>query len=132
MDFVTVVYNAMNQMVIDLINVVPTLIVALVIWLLGIYLLDLGVGLLKKVDFKGTDLDNKAINTLTQVVGMAGRVILVLIVLDYLGIARNVVGAVANGITFAVAIALGLSFGKALERDADGVVATVRRMLGRK
>ena len=132
MDFVTVVYNAMNQMVIDLINVVPTLIVALVIWLLGIYLLDLGVGLLKKVDFKGTDLDNKAINTLAQVVGMAGRVILVLIVLDYLGIARNVVGAVANGITFAVAIALGLSFGKALERDADGVVATVRRMLGRK
>ena len=80
-------------------------------------------------DLKHTKVDDKAIETLGLVINGIGRVILILVILDYLGIGRSEVAAIAQGITFAIAIALGLAFGKALETDAKNVVESLRRFL---
>ena|SRR3989344_3506212 len=129
MDTVSVILVALNQIVGQLIEVLPKLIIALIIWYLGKYFLNMAVSLISKFDLKHTKIDDKAIETLGLVVNGVGRVILVLIILDYLGIGRSVVSAVAQGITYAIAIALGLAFGKALEGDAKNVVESLRKFL---
>jgi len=55
-----------------------------------------------------------------------------LVVLDYLGVGRTIIGAVASGLTLMVAIALGLAFGKALEEDAKEIVQQFKKHLGKK
>jgi len=61
-----------------------------------------------------------------------GRLILVLVILDFLGIGRTIIAALAQGVTYAIAIALGLSFGKALEKDATKAVENFRKLLFKK
>lgn len=129
MEAVNIILVALNQLVAQLVAVLPKLIIALIIWYVGKYLISLGISLLNKVDIKKTKIDNKAIDTLSFIINIVGRVVLVLIILDYLGIGRSVVAAIAQGITFAIAIALGLSFGKALEPDAKKVTDSVRKFL---
>jgi len=126
---IEVLFSALNQLIGQLITVLPKLIIALIIWYVGKYVLSLAISIIKKFDIKGTNLDNKAIRGLSIMTNTAGRVILVLIILDYLGIGSSVVSAVAQGITFAIAIALGLAFGKALEDDAKKVVVIVKKFL---
>src|SRR3989344_4894168 len=101
MDTVSVILVALNQIVGQLINVLPKLIIALIIWYLGKYFLNLAVSLVGKFDLKHTKVDDKAIETLGLVINGIGRVILILVILDYLGIGRSVVAAIAQGITFA-------------------------------
>lgn len=126
---VQIVIGALNQLLLDLVNIVPKLIIALIVWYLGVYLLSLATKLLNKIDIKKTKLDNSALGTLSSIIAGVGRFVLVLIILDYLGIGRTIVGAVATGFTYAIAIALGLAFGKALEPEAVDVVASVKRFL---
>jgi hypothetical protein len=126
---VTVVAGALNQLVFDLIDIVPRLIIALVVWYLGVYLLSLTTRVLGRLNIKKTRLDDKAIQTLSTIISGVGRFILVLIILDYLGIGRTVVSAIATGFTYAVAIALGLAFGRALEPEAKDVVAQVKKFI---
>ena len=128
-DTVNVILVALNELIAQLVAVLPKLIIALIIWYVGKYLLNLAISLLNKVDIKKTNIDNKAIGTLSLIINVVGRIILVLVILDFLGIGRGVVSAVAQGITFAIAIALGLSFGKALEPDADKLVKEIRKFL---
>jgi len=113
-----VIVNSISSLITQLISAIPMLIVALLIWWIGQWVIDKGLMILKKFDLKNTKFDNKLISTLSPLLSLFGRFILVLMILDYLGIGENVVGAVANGLTFAIAIALGLAFGKALEPDA--------------
>lgn len=129
METVNVIVLALNQLIAQLVQVLPKLIIALIIWYVGKYLINFAANLVRKIDIKRTTLDDKAVETLALAISLAGRVILVLVVLDYLGIGRSVVSAVAQGLTFAVAIALGLAFGKALEPDADHLVKVVRKFL---
>ena len=126
---VTVVAGALNQLLIELVDIVPMLIIALVVWYLGVYLLSLATKLINKLNIKKTKLDDAALSTLANIVNGVGRFVLVLIILDYLGIGRTIVGAVATGFTYAVAIALGLAFGKALEPEAVDIVAAVKKFL---
>lgn len=126
---VEVIVNALNQLIFDLLGFLPRLITALIIWYIGKYLLRVAERLIRKVDFKRTNIEDKAVDTLARMVMIVGKVVLVLVIFDYLGIGRTVVGAIANGLTFAVAIALGLAFGKALEEDATQVVAQVKRFI---
>ncbi|HLL60617.1 MAG TPA: hypothetical protein VK338_02780 [Candidatus Nitrosocosmicus sp.] len=125
-DNFNIITAAITTLGLSLVNLIPKLIVAIIIWLVGKFLLDLAVRLLSKINIKGTSMDDRAITTLTTLINIVGKIVLVLIVLDYLGIGRSLVGAVANGLTFAIAIALGLSFGKALEEDARTVVGNLR------
>jgi len=105
----------------------PKVLVAIVIWVVGKSLINTAVTLLKRIEFKGMKLADKALDTVTQVVLVLGKFLLVLIVLDYLGIAQSLVNALLNGLSFAVAIALGLAFGKALEDDARHMVGEVKK-----
>ena len=126
MNSLEVIFIAINQLISQIIMVLPKLIIALLIWYIGKYLISLANKVIKKIDLKGTTIDDKAIETVSVIINFAGRVILALIILDYLGIGSSVISAIAQGITFAVAIALGLSFGRALEPDAKRIVENLR------
>lgn len=111
----------------QLLSVIPTILVALIIWLIGDYLIGLGVRLLRKIDIKGTNLDDRLIGVLTTILSTVGKAVLFLVILDYLGIGRTLIGALMQGLTLTVAIALGLSFGKALEGDAKNLVDSFKK-----
>lgn len=126
MEPVSIITQALEELAVNLINILPKLILALIIWYLGKYFINVAVKLVKKLDLKSTKIDDHAVATFARLIQTVGRVLLVLIILDYLGIARTVVGAITNGLVYAIAIALGLAFGKALEDDAKEVVNTVK------
>lgn len=111
---------------------VPKVIVAIVIWVVGKYFINLAASLIKKVDIKGTEVDDYLIGIFSKVVFVVGKVLLVLTILDYIGIGRTLVSALANGLTITIAIALGLAFGKALEDDARLIVSKTKKHLGKK
>lgn len=119
----------MQQMFAQMWAWVPQIIVALIIWWLGNRLLVWGAALLRRMDIPYTKLDNKAVDMLIKIAMPLGKLILVLIVLDYLGIGRSIISALATGLTLTVAIALGLAFGKALEPEAESVVKEFKRKL---
>lgn len=122
---------ALNSIVQELVSLLPKLIIALAIWYIGKYLLSLVLTLLKNIDLdKKSQKDNKALGMLLGSAEVVGRIILVLVILDYLGIGRSIISALAQGVTFALAIALGLSFGKALEDDAKKTVKNFKKLFG--
>lgn len=121
--------SALNHIIDQLIDILPKLIISLLIWYVGKYVLSMVSSLIKKFDIKGTDIDDKAIAMISLFVNSFGRIVLVLIILDYLGIGSSVIASIAQGVTFAVAIALGISFGIALEDDARKVVKQIKRVL---
>lgn len=124
-----VIFVAINQLIAQLVAVLPKLIIALFIWYLGRYLLSFSAKMVRKLDVKHTTLDNKAVESIAVVINGFGTVILLLIILDFLGIGSSVVTAIAQGVTYSVAIALGLAFGKALEGDAKKILDDIKRIL---
>lgn len=120
---------SLQQLSFNLLALLPRLVMALIIWYVGKYFIALGVKLVRKLDIKTTKVDDKAIDTFARLVDVVGKVLLVMIVLDYLGIGSTVVGAITSGMVYAIAIALGLAFGKALEDDAKDVVGTVKSFM---
>ena len=127
-----VVLGSLNQVWVQMLIFVPKIIVALIIWVIGKYLINLGVALVRKVDIKGTKIDDYLIGIFSKVVLVIGKFLLFLVVLDFLGIGRTIIGAVASSLTLMIAIALGLAFGKALEEDAKEVVQQFKKHLGKK
>jgi len=127
-----VVLGALSQVWIQMLVFIPKIIVALIIWVIGKYFINLGVALVRKIDIKGTKIDNHLIRIFSSVVLVIGKFLLVLVILDFLGVGRTIVGAVASGLTLMVAIALGLAFGKALEEDAKEVVQEFKKHLKKK
>jgi hypothetical protein len=131
MEFIDVLVSSFQQLLNQMAFFLPKLIVAVVIWFIGSYLLKLAIGVLKKVDLKGLKIDNVFLSTLMDIIWYLGKLLLVLVILDYLGVGRTIIGAFVNGLAFAIAIALGLSFGKALEPDAKDLVEKARRHIRR-
>ena len=127
-----VVLTALNQVWVQILVFIPKIIVAIVIWVIGKYLINLGIALIRKIDIKGTKIDDYLIGIFSNIVLVVGKILLVLVILDFLGVGRTIIGAVANGLTLMVAIALGLAFGKALEEDAREIVQQLRKHLGKK
>lgn len=127
---VDVLFTAINQLVVDLVSVVPRIIVAILIWIVGRYLINLAVKLVRKIDIRGLNIDDKLIGIFSSIVLVVGKILLVLIILDYLGVGQTIVGAIAGGLTFTIALALGLAFGKAFEEDAKKLVEVAKRNLG--
>lgn len=122
-----VIVGSFQQLIAQLLVWIPKLIIALVIWYIGKYFLSLALRWLKKVDIPGTKLDEKVVNKFGDVFLPVGKFLLFLIVLDYLGIGQSLISAFVSGLTFAVAITLGISFGKALEPDAKEAVEKLKR-----
>ena len=119
--------EALRQLVWQLAALLPKVIIAILIWVIGKKLLQIGINLIQKVNITKTTIDDKVINFLVKVALPLGKFILILIVLDYLGIGRTIISAFASGLTWMIAIALGLAFGKALEEDADQLVGEIRK-----
>ena len=124
-----IIITALNQLVIQLFTFLPKLIITLAIWWIGLFLVDLGIKLIKKIDIKKTKIDNKVIDVFSSIIYFTGRIILVLIILDYWGIGQTIISALANGLTITFAIALGLAFGKALEPEAREVVEILKKKI---
>ena len=131
-EFFNIIITALNQLIIQLVSLLPKLIITLIIWWAGKHLINLGVKLLRKIDIKGTKIDDKIINASSSVILIAGKVLLVLVILDYWGIGKTIIGALTNGLTLTFAIALGLAFGRALEPEAKNVVERFMRKLKTK
>ena len=121
--------NAFRELLNQMASWVPKIIVALVIWWIGKYVLNLIARWAKKIDIPGTKVDTKLMEKLVQVILTVGKIILVLIVLDYLGIGRTIIGAFVNGLTFAIAIGLGIAFGRALQPEARSAVDSVKKYI---
>ena len=124
-----ILISSLQQFLYQLLGFVPKLVVALVIWIVGKWIVVWAVNLLKKVELKGAKPVNRLVQQLAYILLPFGKVILFLVVLDYLGIGRTVINALLSGLTFAIAITLGLAFGKALEDDAKAVVDSIKRQL---
>jgi small conductance mechanosensitive channel len=125
-----VFFSAMQQLLNQLVGFIPKLLVAIIIWVVGKYIIGLGVNLIKRVQLKGVAKPvNKLVESLAYILLPLGKVILFLIILDYLGIGRTVINALLSGVSFAIAIAVGLAFGKAFEDDAKALVESVKKQL---
>lgn len=127
-----IIVTALNQLAVQLANLFPKLIITLIIWWVGKYLINLGAKLIRKIDIKGTKIDDKIISVSSSIILIAGKILLVMIILDYWGIGKTIIGALVNGLTITFAIALGLAFGKALEPEAKNLVERFKKKLGTK
>ena len=125
--YVDVFVDAFSTFITQLVSFLPKLIVAYIIWVAGKSVISWGLQMLDKVDIKGFKVDNKARGIIKMIAEPLAKVILFLIVLDTLGIGSSIISSLANGFTFAIAIALGLAFGKALEPEAKDIVAKARK-----
>ena len=129
MNFTEIFVGAIQLLLVQLAGFIPKLLIALVIWIVGKYFIDLGVGFIRKIKVEKIKPASRLLDSLAFILLPLGKVLLALIILDYLGIGGSVVQALANGFTFAIAIAIGLAFGKALEDDARKIVESVRKQL---
>ena len=131
MQIANIIVVPLQLLLSQLIGFIPKILVALIIWLIGKYIINLGVGLIKKVEFKKFKVAGKFRDTFAFFLLYLGKVLLVLIILDYLGIGRTVIQALLSGLTFAIAIALGIAFGKALEDDARALLSALKEQVNK-
>lgn len=129
MVYTQIFINSLSLLFSQLLGLLPKLVVALIIWLVGKYLISVGLGLVRKIEFKKLKAVDKFVDSLIFILTPIAKVFLFLIVLDYLGIGGNVISAVVSGFTYAIAIALGIAFGRALEDDAKRVVNSIKKEL---
>ncbi len=129
MNFTEIFVGAMRLLLVQLVGFIPKLLIALVIWIVGKYFINLGVGLIRKIKVKKIKPVSRLLDSLAFILLPLGKVLLALIILDYLGIGGSVIQALLSGFTFAIAIAVGLAFGRALEEDARKIVESVRKQL---
>ena len=120
--FVDPIFSSMNVFLSQILMVFPKLIVAYIIWVLGKWAINYAVKAIDLLDVKSWKFDDRARDVFKAILVPTAKVILILIILDTLGIGQSIVGAIVSSFTFAIAIALGLAFGKALEPDAKHMV----------
>ena len=73
-----VILASLNQVWIQMLVFIPKIIVALIIWVIGKYLINLGVTLVRKIDIKGTKIDDYLIGIFSSVVLVVGKFLLFL------------------------------------------------------
>jgi small conductance mechanosensitive channel len=110
----------------------PHLLIALIIWFVGSYLIELGTKFVRKFFVQQTqDTKKSHLSLISRVVSVAGKVFLVLFILDYLGIGRSFVLALTSSLSNAIAIMLGISFGLALQNDAKAIIEDIKKYFNR-
>lgn len=127
MDFVNQIYGSLYLFLAQTGSFIFTLIGAYLIWVIGKFLINSGINLLEKADIKNWKIDDSIRNTLVNIGRPTAKVVLILVILDYLGVGSNIVGAIAQGVSFAIAIAIGISFGDALKPDANKMVENLKQ-----
>jgi small-conductance mechanosensitive channel len=110
----------------------PHLLIALIIWFVGSYLIELGTKFVRRFFVQQTqDTKKSHLALISRVVSMVGKVFLVLFILDYLGIGRSFVLALTSSLSNAIAIMLGISFGLALQNDAKAIIEDIKKYFNR-
>lgn len=121
--------SSMNLFFTQLALFLPKLIFAYILWLVGKWLIGLGVKLIDLTNIKALKVDDTLRSGVRSGFIITAKVILVLVILDTLGIGSTVVGSLLNGLVYTIAITLGLSFGKALEPEARSIVDSLKKHL---
>jgi len=126
--FVDSVVLFVSQLVLYL----PKLLFAYVLWLVGKWLIDKGVKLINLTNIKALKKADKLRDVVEKAFIITAKVLLILVILDTFGIGSTIIGALLSGLTWMIAIALGLSFGKALEPAAKEIVDGIRKSVSSK
>lgn len=113
----------------QLILYLPKLLFAYILWLVGKWLIGKGVKLINLTNIRALKKADKLRNTVEKTFVITAKVLLILVILDTFGIGQTIIGALLNGLTWTIAIALGLSFGKALEPVAKEIVDDIRESI---
>lgn len=120
--FVNSIVLFLSQLVLYL----PKLLFAYVLWLVGKWLIGKGVKLINLTNIGALKKSDKLRNAVEKAFVITAKVLLILVILDTFGIGSTIIGALLSGLTWTIAIALGLSFGKALEPVAKEIVDDIR------
>lgn len=132
MNIVNSIADSLGLFLSQVLMIIPQLIVAYVIWLIGKWLIDLALKGIDMFDVEKWELDDSVRNISKTILAPTAKAVLVLVILDTLGIGSNVVAALTNALTFTFAIALGLSFGEALKPHARQIVEKMEAGLQHK
>lgn len=114
----------------QILTFVPMLLIALIIWFLGSYLIEIGGKLFKKYFVKNIHPTPQShLNLMARTLIVAGKIFLILFILDFLGIGKTFIMAFTSSLSNAIAIMIGLSFGLALQDDAKKLIENVKKYL---
>lgn len=122
-------YTSFHIFISETLMLVPKLIAAYILWLVGKKLIEWTVSLIDKADIRQWEIDDKVRGIIKKVFVPVAKFILVLVILDTFGIGSTVIAALLNGLTYTIAIALGIAFGHALQEDANMLVNKVRNQV---
>lgn len=111
-----------NNFADSVIELIITLVVVVLIWVIGNWVLGLILSLVSKINIPGTKLDDKVLEKFKPIISIAWKLILITVILDYIGVGQIIISALLGGISLTIAIALGLSFGDALKPYAKDLV----------
>lgn len=124
--------DSLNILLAQLILFLPKILFAYILWLIGKWLINVGVRLINLTKIDALRKADGLRRALKNVFVITAKVLLILIILDTFGIGSTVVGALLSGLTWTIAIALGLSFGKALEPIAKDIIDEIRGTISSK
>jgi hypothetical protein len=110
--------DSLDLFISQILLIIPKLIFAYLLWVVGRWLINLAVAFIRRLDIKRYQFDDRVRNAFLRIFVPASKVILLLIILDTFGIGSSIIQAVFSAIALSIAIALGLAFGRALEPEA--------------
>jgi small conductance mechanosensitive channel len=124
--------NKVTEFFLSVLGYLPQLLIAAIIWFVGSWLIEIGVSLFRKFFVKQIhETDKSHLRLITRLVGIVGKVFLILFILEYLGIGRTFISAFVSSLSNALAIMIGLSFGLALQDDAKKIITDIKNYFDR-
>jgi small-conductance mechanosensitive channel len=105
----------------------PQILIAVIIWFVGSYLIEIGVRLFRTFFIKQVHEKNTShLRLISRMTSIIGKIFLMLFILEYLGIGRTFITAFVSSLSNAIAIMIGLSFGLALQDDAKKIIRDIK------
>lgn len=127
MEYLSTIFGPLQVFLTQILLFIPHLIAAYLIWLIGSWVIDKFMQLIDKIDFEKYQFDDHIRGVSKSILRPVAKFLLILIILDTFGIGSSIVAAVASGLTYTIAIALGLAFGRALEPDARKWLESIKQ-----
>ena len=116
-----------NNIIESLVGLIVTIIVVVLIWLIGNWLLGVLLKIVTKLNIPGTKLDDKIVEKFRPLISIVWKILLVIVILEYVGVGGFIINAFLGAISFTIAIALGLSIGDALKPYAKDTVDKIAK-----
>ena len=106
-------------------DLIVTLLVVVIIWLVGNWVLSIILRVATKINIPGTQIDDKIIDRFRPLINIVWKILLIIVILEYVGVGGFIINAFLGVISFTIAIALGLSIGDALKPYAKDMVENI-------